>query len=83
MRSTDYSSANRRCWPLLTLIALTLLAGCASSGRPAEPRVVVIETACPRPVEVDASRLPPPPHPGWFRSRVLDLIDSTWPLTSP
>lgn len=83
MRSTVYSSVNRRCWPLVMLIALIWLAGCASSGPPAAPRVVVIEKACPRPVEIDIRRLPPPPPEGWFRARITDLIDSTSEPTSP
>ena len=85
MRSTAYSSARPACWPLALMIVLTSLAGCASSGPQAAPRVVAIETACPRPVEIDIRRLPPPPPPGWFRSRVetLILIDSTSPPNSP
>ena len=71
-------------WLPLMMLVMTWLAGCASSTPPAEQRVVVIETACPRPVEIDSRRLPRPPPAGWFREHVpLILIDSTPPPTLP
>ena len=84
MKSPACSNVSPIYWLLPMTLVMILLAGCAAGTQPAEQRVVVIEKACPRPVEIDSRRLPRPPPAGWFREHVpLILIDSTSPPTSP